>query len=199
MDIAEREAEDGWVETQNPNAPQGGEKKEGADIDDIDAMDAQVIEGGEEESKEAVDIDADDAENIFEAAGEQKVDADAVKQVRRYDLSISYDFFYQTPRLWLFGYAEDNQVLSKEAILDDVMADYANKTVTFEAHPHKVNEKWASIHPCNHGKVMKKMIDTIEGNGGVIKPHQSLFTFLKFISSVVPTIEYDFTVDLELE
>ena len=45
-------------------------KEEGADIDDIDAMDAQVIEGGEEESKEAVDIDADDAENIFEAAGE---------------------------------------------------------------------------------------------------------------------------------
>jgi len=29
--------------------------------------------------------------------------------------------------------------------------------------------------------------------------HQSLFVFLKFISSVVPTIEYDFTIDLELE
>jgi ubiquitin-like-conjugating enzyme ATG3 len=90
-------------------------------------------------------------------------------------------------------------VLSKEAILDDVMADYANKTVTFEVHPHKPKEKWASIHPCNHGKVMKKMIDTVAGNGGEIKPHQSLFTFLKFISSVVPTIEYDFTVDLELD
>jgi hypothetical protein len=25
-----------------------------------------------------------------------------------------------------------------------------------------------------------------------------LFVFLKFISSVVPTIEYDFTIDLEL-
>ena len=71
-------------------------------------MDAQVIDGGEEESKEAVDIDADDAENIFETAQERKIDTDAVKQVRRYDLSISYDFFYQTPRLWLFGYAEDN-------------------------------------------------------------------------------------------
>jgi hypothetical protein len=26
-----------------------------------------------------------------------------------------------------------------------------------------------------------------------------MFVFLKFISSVVPTIEYDFTMDLELE
>ena len=46
---------------------------------------------------------------------------------------------------------------------------------------------------------MKKIIDTITDNGGSPKPHQSLFVFLKFISSVVPTIEYDFTVDLELD
>lgn len=45
------------------------------------------------------------------------------------------------------------------------MADYANKTVTYESHPH-LGIKEASIHPCNHAKVMKKIIDTIEGNGG---------------------------------
>jgi ubiquitin-like-conjugating enzyme ATG3 len=78
------------------------------------------------------------------------------------------------------------------------MSDYANKTVTFEAHPH-LALKHASIHPCNHAKVMKKIIDTIHENGGKAQVHQSLFVFLKFISSVVPTIEYDFTLDMELE
>jgi ubiquitin-like-conjugating enzyme ATG3 len=78
------------------------------------------------------------------------------------------------------------------------MADYANKTVTIENHPH-LGIKEASIHPCNHAKVMKKIIDTVELNGGIMNVHQSLFVFLKFISSVVPTIEYDFTIDLELE
>lgn len=78
------------------------------------------------------------------------------------------------------------------------MADYAKKTVTMEQHPH-LSIKQASIHPCNHAKVMKKIIDTILENGGTPQVHQSLFVFLKFISSVVPTIEYDFTIDLDLE
>ena len=45
------------------------------------------------------------------------------------------------------------------------MADYAKKTVTMESHPH-TGLKQASIHPCNHAKVMKTMIDTIISNGG---------------------------------
>ena len=45
------------------------------------------------------------------------------------------------------------------------MNDYANKTVTFEQHPHRA-VKCASIHPCNHAQVMKKVIDTIRDNGG---------------------------------
>lgn len=123
---------------------------------------------------------------------------DTVHKVRTYDLSITYDFYYQTPRLWLLGYAENGNVLSEKEIFEDIMADYAKKTVTMEPHPH-LGMKQASIHPCNHAKVMKKIIDTIQSNGGTPQVHQSLFVFLKFISSVVPTIEYDFTIDLELE
>ncbi len=44
------------------------------------------------------------------------------------------------------------------------MADYANKTVTIEPHPH-TTVRQISIHPCNHAKVMKKIIDTIVLNG----------------------------------
>ena len=77
------------------------------------------------------------------------------------------------------------------------MGDYANKTVTVEWHPHK-QTKEVTIHPCNHANTMKKMIDTISENGGQPQVFQSLFVFLKFIQSVVPTIQYDFTIDLDL-
>ena len=41
--------------------------------------------------------------------------ADNIVLTRRYDLSITYDKYYQTPRLWLFGYDETGQPLSPEA------------------------------------------------------------------------------------
>ena len=46
---------------------------------------------------------------------------------------------------------------------------------------------------------MKRMIDQIQANGGEPRVENSLFFFLKFISSVVPTIEHDFTIELEMD
>lgn len=42
------------------------------------------------------------------AAGDARtsVDGDDILQTRTYDLNITYDKYYQTPRLWLFGYDE---------------------------------------------------------------------------------------------
>ena len=190
----EREVEDGWVTTDNPAGAQA--KQETVDIDDEAYNDVK-----QEQEEEAFDIDDDlDNNNVF-ASAQFKKQADpenALVKTRTYDLSITYDFYYQTPRLWLLGYSETGQPLSEAQTFEDIMADYAKKTVTMEPHVH-TGIKQASIHPCNHGKVMKKIIDTIQGNGGKPMVHQSLFFFLKFISSVVPTIEYDFTIDLELE
>ena len=95
---------------------------------------------------------------------------DTVQKTRTYNLSITYDFYYKTPRLWLIGYSENGQVLSESEIFEDIMADYAKKTVTIESHPHSA-QKEASIHPCNHAKVMKKIIDTITLNGGTPQVH----------------------------
>ena len=78
------------------------------------------------------------------------------------------------------------------------MSDYAQKTVTYEEHPFEAT-RWLSIHPCNHAKVMKKIIDTVVANGGKAEPNFCLFIFLKFIANVIPTIEYDFTVNVDLE
>ena len=124
----ERELEDGWVEAENPTNydSQGGvmKKQEVVDIDDI----GNVVDGGEAEldqNQEAVDIDdiaanqtSDKNTNIF-ASGQYVVmnePEDNVHKVRSYDLSITYDFYFQTPRLWLIGYSEEGQVLKEEEI-----------------------------------------------------------------------------------
>ena len=46
---------------------------------------------------------------------------------------------------------------------------------------------------------MKRIIDQIEdgGTGKHMRPDTALFLFLKFISSVIPTVEYDFTIDFD--
>ena len=102
-------------------------------------------------------------DNIFETeefktAPEQQEQNSAVKRVRMYDLSITYDYYHRTPRLWLQGYSEDGDLLTQNEMFQDIMADYARKTVTFEAHP-KLPGNQLSIHPCNHATVMKKMIE----------------------------------------
>ena len=96
---------------------------------------------------------------------ELKDENTAIKKVRKYDMTITYDFYHQTPRLWLQGYAEEGEILTQEEMFMDIMADYAHKTVTFEAHPKLPNNQ-LSIHPCNHATVMKKIVDTITENGG---------------------------------
>ena len=100
--------------------------------------------------------------------------------------------------MWFIGYSADGRMLTQKEMFEDIMADYANKTVTFEDHP-KLNMKQLSIHPCNHARAMKRIIDTIIENGGKPKVDFSLFDLLKFIQSVTPTIEYDNTGDLELD
>jgi ubiquitin-like-conjugating enzyme ATG3 len=67
------------------------------------------------ETKEEEDDDDDVADiNDFEDVEEDDVAAvtttsnnqDAILKTRTYDLSITYDKYYQTPRVWLFGYDE---------------------------------------------------------------------------------------------
>jgi len=80
-----------------------------------------IIDGGETNEQEAVDIDdignknEANSDNIFATGKYVVMDEpdDTVHKVRSYDLSITYDFFYQTPRLWLIGYNEEGQLLSE--------------------------------------------------------------------------------------
>jgi ubiquitin-like-conjugating enzyme ATG3 len=116
---------------------------------------------------------------------------------RRYDVSITYDKYYQTPRVWLFGYDENGSPLKPESIFDDIMQDYAKKTVTIDPHPH-LSRPHASIHPCQHGPAMLRIVIALHECGNVPVVDSYLFIFLKFIQSIIPTIEYDYTMDVRV-
>lgn len=123
-------------------------------------------------------------------------------KTRTYDLSITYDKYYQTPRIWMMGYAEDGiSILSDSEMFDDVISDYVKRTVTIENHPH-VCGNHMSIHPCQHGAVMKNIVRNLMKDSNTNSMQNTpevesyLFIFLKFVSSIIPTINYDFTMDV---
>lgn len=131
--------------------------------------------------------------------------------------------------------------LVPDQIFQDVTAEHAFKTVTIEAFPHSTSLQAASVHPCKHASVMRKLIERM--NAGVVEEQKSqrkggskdnkkkwlfkrgsgagkddkppagageeeeeegmrvdfyLVVFLKFIASIVPTIEVDSTAALNI-
>ncbi|KAG5183465.1 putative autophagocytosis associated protein [Tribonema minus] len=124
---------------------------------------------------------------------------DAIVRTRSYDLSITYDKYYQVPRIWLAGYDEAGAPLSPSATFEDIMQDYARQTVTIEPHPHAGGGAHAaSVHPCRHAAVMRRIVANLAAGGGrAARVDQYLFVFLKFIQSVCPTIDYDYTMEID--
>merc|ERR1712218_317401 len=150
------------------------------------------IESGMLEDAATVDPVVKTAPSKSSAAGGEIV------STRTYDLNITYDKYYQTPRLWLFGYDESRKPLSVDEMYEDFSADHANKTITIETHPHLPGPPQASVHPCRHAQVMKKLIDQITDGGGELGVHMYLIVFVKFVQAIIPTIEYDFTQNFAL-
>ena len=188
--------------------------------------------------------------------------------LRTYTLYITYSPYYQTPRLFLSGYLSPSEPLPPYLMMEDIVGDYKDKTVTLEDFPYYDHSvKMASVHPCKHASVMKVLLDRADaalklrlqkmkngqafssgqktgmegliddtdvklslqdnsskkghaagvaaagGNGGdewevldqgdagaageeqvAIRVDQYLVVFLKFMASVTPGIEHDFTM-----
>ena len=85
------------------------------------------------------------------------------------------------------GYNENGTTLSDNEMKQDVMMEYRNKTVTIEPHPH-TGFRNISVHPCRHSMLLN--------SGKKLEIYMSILIFLKFLHSVVPTIQYDFTMDI---
>ena len=60
------------------------------------------------------------------------------------------------------GFADKLCVLQQ--ILEDVSEEHARKTITVDPFPHS-GVPAASIHPCKHASVMKKLGNMAEANG----------------------------------
>jgi ubiquitin-like-conjugating enzyme ATG3 len=49
-----------------------------------------------------------------------------------------------------------------------------------------------------HADIMKKLIHMVTDEGRNLEVHMYLIIFLKFVQSVIPTIEYDYTQNINL-
>lgn len=244
--------EDGWLRTGALAASQEARARDVRTVDESGNM-------GEREDDEDDIPDMEDEEDDEQAIiREPKVDSSR----RTYTLYITYTPYYRTPRLYLSGYLANSQPLPPQLMMEDIVGDYKDKTVTLEDFPYFSNNiKMASVHPCKHASVMKTLLDRADaalkirreklkagkiapgskdagmegllddfskvnlddkkaltesvkagGNGNdewevlqhdadavddeevAIRVDQYLVVFLKFMASVTPGIEHDFTM-----
>jgi len=171
-------------------------KAEEEDVPDLDDLELED-EGGVMVPADPSALPTGGAAAAAGGGGEVREASSDFVRTRSYTVSITYDKYYQTPRMWLFGYDEDNKPLTHAQVFEDMSRDHAKKTVTIDPHPHMPSVSQASVHPCKHAPAMKRIIDQIESTGKTMRPDQAMFLFLKFISSVIPTVEYDFTMDFD--
>ncbi|CAJ1934301.1 unnamed protein product [Sphenostylis stenocarpa] len=208
--LLDGEDNDGWLATHGkPKENKSDEDENLPSMESLEISKKNSIKQissylGTEDDEDIPDMEEfDDNSNVMENDPSTYLVAhepedDNILRTRTYDISITYDKYYQTPRVWLTGYDETRMLLQPELVLEDVSQDHARKTVTIEDHPH-LPGKHASIHPCRHGAVMKKIIDVLMSRGVEPEVDKYLFLFLKFMASVIPTIEYDYTMDFDLD
>ena len=158
-----------------------------------------VLDFDTTETSETSKTSEDDIPNMEEFDLEEKdtglFESPIRKISRTYDISITYDNYYQTPKVWLFGYHGSGKILTCQEMFEDISDEHAKKTVTVDLHPFE-NITSAFIHPCKHASVMKMIIKKYSENDTKIRVDQYMFLFLKFIGTIIPTINYDYTFEI---
>ncbi|KJR89546.1 uncharacterized protein SPSK_06326 [Sporothrix schenckii 1099-18] len=260
--------EDGWLRTGGGGGASGGaSSRAGGDAQKDDAW-SKSSQAAAASSDQLDDVDDDDDDDIPDMEEEDDDEAiipeptDPKNGNRSYTMYIMYSPYYRTPRLYLSGYLPNGQPLPPHLMMDDIVGDYKDKTVTLEDFPFFAHStKMASVHPCKHAPVMKVLLDRADGalkrrreklagqrggnvsgleglvdgtknldiggggssgkpdaappSGGAgssdeweevqadlddgevaIRVDQYLVVFLKFIASVTPSIEHDFTMSV---
>ncbi|KAI2634659.1 autophagocytosis associated protein [Hypomontagnella submonticulosa] len=236
-----RPDDDGWLRTGGLSSSQPLKAKDVRTVDDAGNVGDTLDD--DDEIPDMEDDDDDDEAIIRDTDPHRKTGAR-----RTYTLYIMYSPYYRTPRLYLSGYSE-GQPLAPHLMMEDIVGDYKDKTVTLEDFPFFANNvKMASVHPCKHASVMKTLLDradaalkirrdkmksgkTVGNDPGMeglvdeinkldvksaeaaaessnddweevdvedqevaIRVDQYLVVFLKFMASVTPGIEHDFTM-----
>ena len=175
----EKVIEGDWVDADLEAKPKGGD----GDAKKAVALDLDALEDNEKKKKK-VEVVADDDDEDFVIEGAED-----------YEVTITYNLYYFVPRMWLMGYNENGMPLTDEEMKEDVMPEYRNKTCTIETQPC-TGLRNISVHPCRHSLLLQKMIKDFQNAGKKLEIEQSIILFLKFLQSVVPTVQYDFTMDI---
>jgi ubiquitin-like-conjugating enzyme ATG3 len=182
-----------WVEADLDNKKE--EKKEAIDLEKGGEKKQKIVKVENNDDDEDDDFVIEGGDVVIEEEENNDVGVNAVMvKARKYDVTITYDIYYKVPRMWLMGY-ENGIPLNDSQMREDVMPEYRNKTVTIEAHPC-TGERNISVHPCRHSMLLKKMIQDFQNSGKKLEVDLCIVIFLKFLQSVVPTINYDFTMDI---
>jgi ubiquitin-like-conjugating enzyme ATG3 len=153
------------------------------------------------EPEQTSDTESDDFLAEFETqdlvendAATVKIDYDNLDKSHYYNVSITYDQYYRTPRIWFEGIDSGGSVLSQEEIYSDFMVEYIKVSLTLETHPI-MNMNYISVHPCKHAFAMQKMFafELEKKNESEVKIEDYIVHFLKFASCVIPQLEFDKT------
>ncbi|OBT70303.1 hypothetical protein VE03_00281 [Pseudogymnoascus sp. 23342-1-I1] len=142
--------EDGWLKAGNLSSSQ---EARGRDVRTIDES-GNIGEAEPDEMDDIPDMDDDGDE------GNVAMEEDKDSSFRSYDAYITYSALNRTPRLFLSGKDNERRPLPPRLMLEDIVGDYHDQTVTIEAFPHMSgNQLMVSIHPCKHASVMKSLIN----------------------------------------
>ena len=264
------EGDEGWLRTGGSSE----KEQEGLRGEVRTMSESGQLSGKEEVEEEIPDMEDEDDDNeaiirdqnsssartyAFPSPNHGVLYANCCSASRTYTLYITYTPYYRTPRLYLSGYLSASEPLPPALMMEDIVGDYKDKTVTLEDFPFfDSSVKMASIHPCKHASVMKILLDRadaalklreeklkqghkqksdisgmeglvddtqamkisdakrgheagVKAGGGdewevldesegvsedkaAIRVDQYLVVFLKFMASVTPGIEHDFTM-----
>lgn len=93
-------------------------------VPDIDKNNNNVNNNNNEDDDddgEVPDMDSySNEDNIDEAAVKAPSNDDNLVKNRSYDISITYDNYYATPKMWLYGYSESGAPLTTHQIFADI-------------------------------------------------------------------------------
>ncbi|QLG70754.1 hypothetical protein HG535_0A06960 [Zygotorulaspora mrakii] len=178
--------------------------------------------GFDSTSAEINDIDEMMKEMEIEGDNDDTVDLPVKEGERYYDLYITYSTSYRVPKMYIVGFSGSGAPLTPNQMFEDIAPDYRTKTATIEKLPfYKSSTLSVSIHPCKHANVMKILLDKVRivkrrrrkeqeqvqsqhnddwedlqnDFDDSLRVDQYLVVFLKFITSVTPSIEHDYTME----
>ena len=144
-----------------------------------------------------VDDEFGEIEDIEEDEACLSVSEDNIIQSRTYTITITYDNYYRTPRMWFLGYDINGSPLSYESMMDDLSNEHKKVTATMDSHPfYKL--QWISIHPCKHAYMMKQFIQMElrhrQSTDQTLSVQLYFIYFLKFMGCIIPCVNFDYTM-----